>query len=252
MKKKALAVMLSMAVVLTGLTGCQGNSAAQGSSSAQGNAEPAGDAAAAGTEQAGGESSEAVKEAYDGELTEIIWQWPSMGSTNSGFQAVEDALNAMMEPDIGVHVTLEPVSFSNMANETVLTVSSGEQLDLCLSVGTGVGNLVSNGLIETLDDVIDEHGAAILKKCGSAMSGGYYNGELYGMPNAYIQGESYGYVARQDLLDKYGVTVDENKFYTLDEIEKIFADVKAGEGDNFFCEIPEATSEEPLSRNALE
>ena len=109
MKKKALAVMLSMAVVLTGLTGCQGNSAAQGSSSAQGNAEPAGDAAAAGTEQAGGESSEAVKEAYDGELTEIIWQWPSMGSTNSGFQAVEDALNAMMEPDIGVHVTLEPV-----------------------------------------------------------------------------------------------------------------------------------------------
>lgn len=30
MKKKALAVMLSMAVALTGLTGCQGNSAAQG------------------------------------------------------------------------------------------------------------------------------------------------------------------------------------------------------------------------------
>ena len=121
MKKKALAVMLSMAVVLTGLTGCQGNSAAQGSSSAQGNAEPAGDAAAAGTEQAGGESSEAVKEAYDGELMEIIWQWPSMGSTNSGFQAVEDALNAMMEPDIGVHVTLEPVSFSNMANAVSYT-----------------------------------------------------------------------------------------------------------------------------------
>ena len=81
MKKKALAVMLSMAVVLTSLTGCQGNSATQGSSSAQGSAEPAGDEAAAGTEQAGGESSEAVKEAYDGELTEIIWQWPSMGST---------------------------------------------------------------------------------------------------------------------------------------------------------------------------
>ena len=41
MKKKALAVMLSMAVVLTSLTGCQGNSATQGSSSAQGSAEPA-------------------------------------------------------------------------------------------------------------------------------------------------------------------------------------------------------------------
>lgn len=218
MKKKALSITLCSALALTGL------------------AVPTTEAAAA----------------EDGEITEIVWQWPSMGSTGSGFQAVEDALNAMMEPDIGVHVTLEPVNFSNLANETVLSVSSGEQLDLCLSVGTGVGNLVSSGLIEPLDDIIEEHGASILEKCGSAMSGGYYGGVLYGMPNAYIQGESYGYIIRQDLLDKYGIKVDEEKFYTLDELEEMFAAVKEGEGDNFFCLIPEPTSEEPLSRNAFE
>ena len=102
-----------------------------------------------------------VSAAEDGEITEIVWQWPSLGSTGSGFQAVEDALNAMTEPDIGVHITLEPVTFSELANETVLTVSSGEQLDLCLSVGTGVGNLVSSGLIEPLDDYIDNEGKDI-------------------------------------------------------------------------------------------
>lgn len=190
--------------------------------------------------------------AEDGELTEIVWQWPSMGNTGSGFQAVEDALNAMMEKDIGVHVTLEPVNFNNLANETVLAVSSGDQLDLCLSVGSGVGSLVSSGLIEPLDDLIDENGASIVEKCGSALAGGYYGGQLYGMPNAYVQGESYGYVARQDLLDKYGITIDENKLYTLDEIEEIFAVVKEGEGNDFFCLIPEPISEEPLSRNAFE
>lgn len=193
-----------------------------------------------------------VSAASDGDLTEIVWQWPSTGTIGSGFQAVEDALNAMMEPEIGVHVVLEPVTFSDMANETVLTVSSGEQLDLCLSVGTGVGNLVSSGLIEPLDDIIEANGADILSKCGDAMAGGYYDNALYGMPNAYIQGESYGYVARKDLLDKYKIEYDEEKLYTLDEMADIFATVKAGEGDNFFCLIPEPTSEEPLSRNAFE
>lgn len=186
------------------------------------------------------------------DLVEIIWQWPSVGSTNEGFQVVEDKLNEMMEPEIGVHVTLEPVSFSNLANETVLAASSGEQLDLCLSVGSGVGSLVSSGLIEPLDDIIEEHGAAILEKCGDAMAGGYYNGELYGMPNAYIQGESYGYVARADLMEKYGYEYDENKLWTMDEFTEMFATIKAGEGDNFFCTIPEPTNEEALSRVAFE
>ncbi|MDO5423335.1 MAG: ABC transporter substrate-binding protein [Eubacteriales bacterium] len=190
--------------------------------------------------------------ADEGNITEIIWQWPSLGTTGSGLQAVEDALNAMMEEDIGVHVTLEPVTFGNLANETVLAVSSGEQLDLCLSVGTGVGNLVSSGLIEPLDDIIEEHGAAIVEKCGSALTGGYYGGELYGMPNAYIQGESYGYLMRDDMIEKYGLEIDTEKFYTLDEIEEMFAIVKEGEGDNFFCLVPEPTSEEPLSRNTFE
>lgn len=240
MKKKLVAVLLSTALAATGLAGCGGNSdsdAQQSSSdSSQNEEETAGD----------------TSEESDGELVEIVWQWPSMGSTGSGFQAVEDALNEMTERDIGVHVTLEPVNFSDLANETVLTVSSGDQLDLCLSVGTGVGSLVSSGLIEPLDDLIEDNGAAIIEKCGDALSGGYYAGQLYGMPNAYVQGESYGFIARTDILDKYGIEIDEDKFYTLDEIEEIFATVKAGEGDNFFCMVPEPTSEEPLSRNAFE
>lgn len=247
MKKKTLAIVLCFSI-FAGLTACSGNVEETAETVDSTNSE-----AGAETDNTGAsdEQTEAVLDS-EGELTEVIWQWPSTGNTGSGFQDVEDALNAMMEPDIGVHVTLEPVQFSALANETVLTVSSGEQLDICLSVGTGVGSLVSSGLIEPLDELVEQYGQAIIEKCGSAMAGGYYGTELYGVPNAYIQGESYGYVARTDILDKYGITIDENKLYTLDEMEEMFAVVKAGEGDNFFCLIPEATSEEPLSRNAFE
>lgn len=255
MKKRLLTALLSTGMIAAAISGCGGgSSAAETNQTAAGEtvgSEAANSETAAGVTEGEDNNQDAAKE-YDGELTEIVWQWPSMGSTGEGFQAVEDALNEMLEPDIGVHVTLEPVTFSNLANETVLSVSSGEQLDLCLSVGTGVGNLVSSGLIEPLDEIIDGNGAAILEKCGDAMAGGYYNGQLYGMPNAYIQGESYGYVIRKDLLDKYEIQIDEEKFYTLDEIEEIFTAVKEGEGENFFCLIPDSISEEPLSRNAFE
>lgn len=185
------------------------------------------------------------------ELVEIVWQWPSTGSIGSGFEAVEDALNEMLERDIGVHVTLLPSDFSNLASDTVLTVSSGEQLDICLSVGTGVGSLVSSGLIEPLDEYLDEYAYAISEKCGSGIAGGYYAGTLYGFPNAYIQGEAYGYLMRTDYVEKYGFDIDPDKLYTIDELEEMFAIVKEGEGDNFFCLIPSPTSENPLARAAF-
>lgn len=254
MKRKVLAALLAVSLIAAGLTGCGSDDAgdapktdtqnadAQGGDSQEDNA----------GDEAEGEDQDSQGEADNGDLVEIVWQWPSSGKTGSGFQDVEDALNAMMEKDIGVHVTLYPVTFSNMANQTALDVSSGEQVDLCLSVGTGVGSLVSNGFIEPLDDIIEEHGPAIVEKCDVGLSGGYYDGKLYGMPNAYIRGQAYGFLARKDLMEKYGFEVDQEKIYTWEEFDEIFATIKAGEGDNFFCLIPDATSEAPLHRCAFE
>lgn len=250
MKNRVIAILLSAATVGM-LAGCgssgSGTSVSTAEETEAGVSAPSEETASSDTESSGEEKS-----AYTGDLPEIIWEWPSIGTTGSGFQKVEDALNAKIEPACGAHVTLEPITFSSLASETVLRVSSGEKIDLCLSVGTGVGSLVNSGLIEPLDDYIDTVGADIKETCGDSLAGGYYDGQLYGIPNAYIQAESYGYLARTDLLDKYGITIDPDKLYTLDEIGDIFAKVKEGEGDNFFCMIPEPTSEEPLSRNAFE
>jgi putative aldouronate transport system substrate-binding protein len=60
------------------------------------------------------------------EITEIIWQYPSPGDSGPGFQEMEDALNAMMERDIGVHVRFEPVGLMESQQKAALMVSSGE------------------------------------------------------------------------------------------------------------------------------
>ena len=205
MKKKVLAAFLAGTMVCGLLAGC-GNSA----------------------------DNNSAKEDSSDDVYNVIMQLPVTGDAPSGLEDVEAAINEITEEKIGVTVTLEPVNAFNLANETSLAVSSGEKLDLSLSLYSGVGSLVSSGTIMELDDLLDEYGQDILDICGDQMSGGTYDGQQYAVPIAYLEGEDMAFIARKDILDKYNIKIDENKYYTIDEIEDIFATVKAGEGDSFY------------------
>lgn len=165
----------------------------------------------------------------------VVMQWPTVGEAPAGLQDVEKAINAITEPEIGVTVTLEPVNAFNLANETALTISSGDKLDLCLSLLSGVGSLVNTGAIIPLDDLYAKYGSDIKEDCGIRIKGGYHGDTLYSIPIAYTTGEKFGYVCRTDMLDKYGITIDENKVYSWEELGEIFAKVKEGEGSSFYC-----------------
>lgn len=231
MKKKALALTLAIVMISSVFAGC-GNGGQENVNNSNGQ-----ETDDSGREQADGKEDGKAED----ELVNIVWEWIYYGDICPGFQDVEDKLNEMLEKDIGVHVTLEPVLRSDLQNQTTMLVSSGEQVDLAVQVGTGVAPYVSNGLLLPLDDYIDEYGAAIKEECKEQLLSGYYQGKLYGIPVAYINGESYGYLARKDILDKYKITIDEDKLYTMEEMEEIFATVKAGEGDKFYMQIPDAS-----------
>ena len=113
MKKNVLSFALTGIMALSLLTGCGGNTTATSDVT---------DKSTVSTETVS--EGNTMDDSTD-EIANIVMQWPSMGSTGTGFQAVEDALNSMLEKDIGVHVTLEPVIFQELTNATTLAVSSG-------------------------------------------------------------------------------------------------------------------------------
>ncbi|MDO5425750.1 MAG: ABC transporter substrate-binding protein [Eubacteriales bacterium] len=165
---------------------------------------------------------------------EVIMQWPAVGDAPAGLADVEAKANEMLE-EIGVTLVLEPVNAFNLGTETSLAVSSGQKLDLSVSLFTGIGSLVNNGSIIELDELLAEYGQDILEICSEAqMTGGLYDGETYAVPLAYIDGNDVGLVCRKDVLDEAGIEVDPDKYYTFDELEEIFAQVKAVKGDNFY------------------
>jgi len=238
--KKVVSLVLCSAMVLSSLAGCGGSS----------NGTDTGGGTDSGTTDAGTEGKAA--EADSGEITNIVWQYPSPGNLGSGFDDVEAALNEMLERDIGVHVTFEPVELAKSQTEATLMASSGQQLDICLTAFTSIAPLVDGGLIHPLDDLLAKNGQELSEILGTNVNLGKYDSQVYGIPPADRTGNAYGYMARTDLLEKYGITIDSNKYYTLEEIEEIFATVKAGEGDNFYCTVPWNTTQEPLNDSYIE
>lgn len=156
----------------------------------------------------------------DSENYELIMQWPSSNSALSGFEDVEKALNQITEPAIGVAVQLKATE--NPVFETSLAVSSGEKLDLSLALYGHMSNLVSNGYLLPLDDLISQYGQSVKEACGVQLKGGYYQNQLYGIPPVYSEGQRYGFICRTDMMKKYDFQLEDGKCYTFDELEAFF------------------------------
>lgn len=198
MKKRILALLLAAATVV-GTAGCGGST------------------------DDGAQSDESSS---DG-IYEVVMQVPVPGDAPSGTQDVEDAVNAITEEEIGVRVKIEPVSLSNLVSESNLTLTSGEKLDLLCILPWGGGldtiaNYTSKNMLLELDDLYEEYGKDIQGKIGELIDIGYLGGKLYAVPPVGGMGTYPSFVARQDILDQLGITIDENKVYTLDELEDIF------------------------------
>lgn len=136
MKTRFLAILMASALGVTSLAACGGGGTADtsgGSDNTSGNAS--------------NDTSAGSEDTYN-----VVMSWPNLtGGVPEGLADVEAAINAITEPEIGVTVTLEPIDFANLASEQSLMISSGEKLDLIVSVGTGVSSLVNSGSIIPLE-----------------------------------------------------------------------------------------------------
>ncbi len=171
----------------------------------------------------------------DEEPYEIVMAVPTLGAEPSGLLDVENAVNEIVEPELGVRVTLYPISYFDLTSQQNLMITSGDKLDLAHTLFTGVGSWVSKGAFLELDDLYAQYGADIEKAEGRAMAGGYYNGKLYAIPSEEKQARSYGFYARKDIVEELGFTFDEDKTYTLEDLEKLFAAYKEKYGDGYYC-----------------
>ena len=114
MTKKILALVLALVMVFA-MTACTSTE------------EPAESPAA--TDDAGTESTEPTASAGSGEVVNLLYYEIGNQDTNSR-EAVQEAINAYIEPLIGANIEFRIVSWADWDSRALTALQSGEEIDL--------------------------------------------------------------------------------------------------------------------------
>lgn len=151
--------------------------------------------------------------------------WYRLGSqVNEDEKMVEDAINAYIEPLIGVHVN---VLNSQENTELTLALAAGDDIDLWWDANwSNLNTLSTNGSTYDLADVIDNYPelkASIQEHIWESCKN--QEGNLYYVPIYKEAGEGYSYTIPTAMVEKYGW--DLSTVHELADLEPMLADMYA-------------------------
>jgi len=223
MKKKILAALLLLCMLLTVFTACTTEPAPSGGSSENSNT-PAPTPA---NTNNGSNPPAASDDPGEGEEIVEIEYWIFAGSgggsgTDESREKVQEAINAISEEAIGVHVNFTWIPTSDYATQLNLAISNKETVDLALYTYMGpLAMFYSSGACMDITDLVDTYGQAIKEVHGDLLKNASWDGRLYGMPVA-RNFNSDGYIImRQDALDSVNMQSAFDSMTTWAEFENI-------------------------------
>jgi putative aldouronate transport system substrate-binding protein len=146
---------------------------------------------------------------------------------------VTEELNKITREKAGVELTLLPIDWSAWDQQINLMISGGEKLDLLPVLGENYATTIGQGKLMPMDEYMTSAaGQRLAAKIGQTyMTASMADGKLYGVPSLRDMVRSYGLCMRKDLVEKYNI--DLTKLNTIEDIDAMFAKVKAGEPDMY-------------------
>jgi putative aldouronate transport system substrate-binding protein len=178
----------------------------------------------------GGES--VAEEASTGELVNVTYTYAGSGVPRD-LQQVQDAINEILNEDIGVNLTLEPIDFGAYNDRMQLQLAAGEPCDIIFTAPwiNSYTNNVANGSLLELDDLLKEEAPGLWASMPeTTWDAARINGIIYGVINQQIFPKPWGVHVRTDMLEKYNFSLE--TVTKWEDMEPFLEAVKEGEGIN--------------------
>ena len=202
MKKRILAAMLTMAMVMS-MTAC-GNSEAGGSKDSAKN-------------NGNGDESYTVTMVLN-------------GSTQPDEERIEQKINEILEPELNADLDIVVLPWARASQQVQLMLSGDEKIDVFYTQATNAVQYMNAGQIVDMSELIDKYGTNIKQIYGEDIAKiNQIDGFVYGVPNQIERGSIPAVFMRKDLVEKYNI--DTAQIKEPKDLENIFATVKAGEPD---------------------
>lgn len=231
--KKSNIISMSMALMLgvSLVAGC-GNS--EGGQSQDAGAAGTESSASAGTEgnTDTGASSSAAADVSDEDMAEIKMVYMPLGSMPKGLQEVEDAINEITEAEINTHVDIEMIESGSYDQQIGLMMSSGEKVDLMLTLPIGsssYNNMANQKQFMDISALLSEYGQGVLDTVGNLIEATTVDGKIYAVPTYRTLVTSAYIVMRTDVLEDLGLLEKAQNMTSFTEYEEILEAVKSSE-----------------------
>jgi len=228
MKKKIISLLLTAGMTLGLVAGCGGSENAGNSDAAT---------------PAGTESGAVADNAATDEVYHMVWQITTYGFDDPDLQLVQDAVNEITVPEIGVEVEFKTIGIGEMATALSLAVSAGEQLDL---VQTGLlitpAILQSQGLLQDITQYV-EASPALMELANGIIDACKVDGKIYAYPGSNAPGAQTCFFYDADLAEQYNIEMPDSISSDADW-EKIFEQVKASGMSQYGISLGDGTHAE--------
>ncbi len=176
------------------------------------------------------ESAAAPAESSSGELVEITYSYGGSGIPRD-LQQVQDALNEILNEEIGVNLILQPIDYAAFNDRMQLQLAAGEPCDIIFTAPwtNSYTNNVANGSLLELDDLLKEEAPGLWASMPeTTWDAARINGKIYGVINQQIFPKPWGVHVRTDLLEKYDFSLD--TVTKWEDMEPFLEAVRDGEG----------------------
>lgn len=261
MKKKVLAMVLSLAMATTMLAGCSGSDDADSSNAGTGDQGSTttddGSADADSTDDGG---SDAV---VASDLEPVTLKWYLDGNTVNNDTDVMAEVNAYLQEKL--NVTLEPIwgTWGDFDNGATMALQGGDDVDIyftCSWSQDEYNKFAKDGYWVRLDDpennLLEQYASDIWNQLPQALKdGATINGAdgvgVYAIPGWKDYATQNCWDINVPLLEKYGYSVEDienTDFYGFGDILKT---VKEGEGDDFYPLLVEGAVLERMVTNSI-
>lgn len=190
--KKIISLLLTLGLTAGLLAGCGGNADSGANSNNNNNA-------GGGTENVGGQP------AADGETYHMVMELITYGFDDPDLPMIQDAVNVITVPEIGVEVEFMTVPIGEMATKLGLLVSGNQQIDLVVTgLLTTPANLATEGLIQPITQYV-EGSDALMKLADGIIDACKVNGEIYCYPGGTANGTQVTFFYDADLAAQYNI-----------------------------------------------
>ena len=176
----------------------------------------------------GGEQSSLSDDA-EGNIPTVTYTYARVPQPDQ--QMVEDALNDIIIPKIGVKLVLEPIDPGVYNDKMQLRLAAGEECDIIFTAPwiNSYANNVAIGVLYPLDDLLPSHAPGLWNSMPeSTWEAARVGGFIHGVINQQIFPKPWGVHVRTDLLEKYEFSLDDVTVF--EDMEPFLANVKDLEG----------------------